>query len=273
MLGRGADHDPADRHRGDRPALHNPVLLAEQAATLDLLSGGRLDFGVGRGYRRNEFDGFCLPIDEAEERFEEALDVIVKSFTSETPFSHRGKHWCFADITVEPPPAQRPHPPIWMAAGSPASVRKVAARGFNLLLDQFASPEQLGERIALFKAEAAARGRKVGPMEIAVARNCFVAYDAAEKAAAIDRQIAAHQRMVALSRHADGGHKSHILAYADDPGATEASALIGMPDEIARGLEALRAVGVHYVLLNGGAEARDSLRRLTKEMMPAFGDA
>src|SRR5260221_5965305 len=96
---------------------HNPVLLAEQAATLDLLSGGRLDFGVGKGYRRNEFDGFCMRIEDAEARFEEAIEVIIRAWTADQRFSHRGKHWHFEDIVVEPPPAQRPHPPIWMAAG------------------------------------------------------------------------------------------------------------------------------------------------------------
>ena len=59
---------------------HNPVLLAEQAATLDLLSGGRLDFGIGKGYRWNEFAGFCVPMEEADERFEEVLDVITQGF-------------------------------------------------------------------------------------------------------------------------------------------------------------------------------------------------
>src|SRR5213596_4080745 len=67
-------------------AWHNPVLLAEQAATIDLLSNGRLDFGIGKGYRHNEFAGFCIPMEEADARFEEALDVITKAFTSETPF-------------------------------------------------------------------------------------------------------------------------------------------------------------------------------------------
>ena len=61
---------------------HNPVLLAEQAATIDLLSGGRLDFGVGKGYRPNEFAGFCVPIEEADARFNECLDVVVKCWTS-----------------------------------------------------------------------------------------------------------------------------------------------------------------------------------------------
>src|SRR6184192_265404 len=90
-------------------AWHNPVLLAEQAATLDLLSGGRLDFGIGKGYRHNEFAGFCIPMQESDVRFEEALEVITKSFTSETPFSHNGRYWQFDNIVVEPPTAQKPH--------------------------------------------------------------------------------------------------------------------------------------------------------------------
>ena len=99
---------------------HNPVLLAEQAATIDLMSNGRLEFGVGKGYRHNEFASFCIPIEEAEERFEEGLALILKSWTSEERFSHHGKFWHFEDIIVEPPTAQKPHPPIWMAAGNPA---------------------------------------------------------------------------------------------------------------------------------------------------------
>src|SRR5258708_14703899 len=70
---------------------HNPVLLAEQVATLDLLSGGRFDFGFGKGYLHNEFSGFCIPMEEDDECFEESLEVIVKAFTSDDPFSHHGK--------------------------------------------------------------------------------------------------------------------------------------------------------------------------------------
>src|SRR3954470_16673042 len=108
---------------------HNPVLLAEQAATIDLLSGGRLEFGVGKGYRHNEFASFCIPQEEADDRFEESLALILKSWTSNERFSHHGKYWNFEDIIVEPPTQQKPHPPIWMAAGNPDSIRKVARRG------------------------------------------------------------------------------------------------------------------------------------------------
>ena len=75
----------------------------------------------------------------ADARFEEALAIITKAWTSEQRFSHHGRFWTFNDILVEPPTSQKPHPPFWMAAGSPASIRRVAMRGYNLLLDQFAA--------------------------------------------------------------------------------------------------------------------------------------
>jgi alkanesulfonate monooxygenase SsuD/methylene tetrahydromethanopterin reductase-like flavin-dependent oxidoreductase (luciferase family) len=252
---------------------HNPVLVAEQAGTIDLLSGGRLDFGVGKGYRHNEFAGFCLPIEEADARFNESLDVIVKSWTSKRRFSHHGKYWQFEDIIVEPPTAQKPHPPIWMGAGSPDSIRQVAARGYNLLLDQFASFEAVAERIALFKAAVEARGRVFDPMEVGVARAYFVAKDQADKDAAVERRLEAQRRLAAISNPTDGTKsKSSIMAFSDTREASEESALYGTPDEIAQKLEKLRQLGVSYILLNGGGPAEDSLRRFASEVMPAFRD-
>ncbi|MBV8576690.1 MAG: LLM class flavin-dependent oxidoreductase, partial [Acetobacteraceae bacterium] len=174
---------------------HNPVLLAEQAATLDLLSGGRLDFGVGKGYRYNEFAGFCLPMEEADSRFEESLEVITNAFTCETPFSYRGKYWQFDNIVVEPPTAQKPHPPLWMGAGSPNSVREVAQRRFNMLLGQHALAEETLEHVAQFKSEVEARGGVFAPMRIAVARAVHVAKDPADKTAAIERRYQGHMRI------------------------------------------------------------------------------
>lgn len=257
---------------------HNPVLLAEQAATLDLLSGGRLDFGIGKGYRWNEFRGFCVPMEEADARFEEALDVLLQAWTSDRPFSHRGKYWQFADIVVEPPCAQRPHPPIWMGAGSDASIRQVAERGFNLLLEQFATPAEIAHRIALFRAEVEARGRRFDPMQVGVTRAFYVAPNLAEAEAGLERRLAGHNRMMALARRPDGPSRGPAQHDHDPRAANEASAMYGSPDEIARKLEALRAAGVGYVLLNGagsggGERGRDSLRRFAHEIMPHFADA
>jgi alkanesulfonate monooxygenase SsuD/methylene tetrahydromethanopterin reductase-like flavin-dependent oxidoreductase (luciferase family) len=224
---------------------HNPVILAEQAATLDLLSGGRLDFGIGKGYRYNEFTGFAIPLEEADARFEEALAIIAKAWTSEQRFSHRGRFWTFNDILVEPPTSQKPHPPFWMAAGSPASIRRVAERGYNLILDQFAAFDVIGERIALFKAECAARvgpapfapakarvgpapfapakerGRACNPMGIALARDMHVADDQSAKDAALERNRQFHERILSVARWPDRVGGSHILAYGHAPEGCE----------------------------------------------------
>ncbi len=252
---------------------HNPVLLAEQAATIDLLSGGRLDFGVGKGYRHGEFSGFCVPIEEADARFNESLDVITKAWTAKQRFSHHGRYWHFDDIIVEPPTAQKPHPPMWMAAGSPDSIRQVAERGYNLLLDQFASFEAIAERIAIFKSEVERRGRAYDPMEVGVARAFFVAKDETDKQAALERRLEAQRRLAAASSAPGMKNTASIMAFSDTREASEESALYGTPDEIARKLENLRALGVEYVLLNGGGGlAHDSLSRFARELMPAFAD-
>src|SRR3984893_13660056 len=212
---------------------HNPVLLAEQAATIDLMSNGRLEFGVGKGYRHNEFASFCIPPEEADERFEEGLALILKSWTSEERFSHHGKYWHFENIIVEPPAAQKPHPPIWMAAGNPSSISKVAERGCKLLLDQFASTATIVERFNLFKTETEKRGRRFDPMDVGVCRAFYVAKDAADKARAVETRLAAQRRITSLAAAADGKNKSSMLTFADTREASEESALFGTPDEIA----------------------------------------
>ena len=246
---------------------HNPVLLAEQAATLDLLSEGRLDFGIGMGYRYREFAGFCIPMEEAEERFDESLDVILKAWTSDAPWSHRGKYWQFEDVVVEPPTAQKPHPPLWMGAGSPASIKKVAAQGYKLLLDQYASVEEIGERIALFRAEVEARGRTFDPLSVAVTRSINVVNTPAELQKAFENRIAARRRIDRLTLRPDRKNEKRMMA--DE--AICAGALYGTPDEVAAKLEALRKAGAEYVLLNS-AGGPASLRRFAHELRPAFAN-
>jgi len=248
---------------------HNPVLLAEQVATLDLMSNGRFDFGIGKGYRHSEFKGFQIAPEEAEARFEEALEIVTRAFTSRERFSHKGRFWHFEDIVVEPPPAQSPHPPFWVAAGNPHSIARAGERGFNLILDQYASPEALGERIAIYKAAREAAGRSFNPMQVAVARQLYIAKDKADKEAALSRQAGYTKRTVDVARAPDAKTGSHVLAYADRAGATEEYALYGTPDEIAGMLESLRKANVDYILLTiaGGV---DQLRRFAREIMPAF---
>jgi alkanesulfonate monooxygenase SsuD/methylene tetrahydromethanopterin reductase-like flavin-dependent oxidoreductase (luciferase family) len=248
---------------------HNPVLLAEEAATLDLLSAGRLDLGIGKGYRHSEFKGFQISAEVADVRFEEALAVMMRAWTTRERFSHKGRFWHFEDIVVEPPPAQKPHPPLWMAAGNPVSIRRAAARGLNLILDQYASPATLGERIAIYRGEREANGLGFDPMQVAVARQLYVAKDKADKDAALVRQAEYTRRTIDASRYPSAKGGSHVLAYADRAGATEENALYGTSEEIREMIDALRDNGVAYVLLTiaGGV---DQLRRFAREVMPAF---
>jgi alkanesulfonate monooxygenase SsuD/methylene tetrahydromethanopterin reductase-like flavin-dependent oxidoreductase (luciferase family) len=91
--------------------LHHPLTLAEQAATADVLSGGRLEFGVGRGSIPTQFHGFGIPVAENRARFDEALEIIRLAWTRER-FSYRGTFYQVENLEVVPRPLQRPHPPI-----------------------------------------------------------------------------------------------------------------------------------------------------------------
>jgi alkanesulfonate monooxygenase SsuD/methylene tetrahydromethanopterin reductase-like flavin-dependent oxidoreductase (luciferase family) len=163
---------------------------------------------------------------------------------------------------------------MWMAAGNPDSIRQVAARGYNLLLDQFASFETVAERIGIFKTAVEARGRAYDPMDVGVARAFYVAKDQADKEAALERRLEAQHRLATVSNAPDGTKsKASIMAFSDTREASEESALYGTPDEIARKLGRLRELGVGYVLLNGGGPAQDSLRRFAREVMPGFAQA
>jgi alkanesulfonate monooxygenase SsuD/methylene tetrahydromethanopterin reductase-like flavin-dependent oxidoreductase (luciferase family) len=239
---------------------HNPVLLAEQIATLDLLSDGRVDAGIGKGYRLKEFDGFYIALEEADARFNECLEVMTTAWKSETPWSHQGTYWKFDDVVVEPPSAQQPHPPLWMGAGSPSSVKQVAALGFNLLLGQFDSFETITELISIFKAEVEARGHVFDPMTAAVARSVNIVDSASEYEQALETRMAGRRRTQGLAKRPN---------FQDTREAAEAGTLYGSPDEISVKLQGLRDAGVEYVLLNspGGIS---TLRRFAQDVKPAF---
>jgi alkanesulfonate monooxygenase SsuD/methylene tetrahydromethanopterin reductase-like flavin-dependent oxidoreductase (luciferase family) len=115
--------------------LHSPVKMAEEAATADVLSGGRLEFGVGRGTAPVHYVGYNIPQEESRERFEEALEVILKAWTSDR-LSYQGAYFHAQDLAVVPKPIQKPHPPIRLAANSPDTFAIAGRLGFPI----FASP-------------------------------------------------------------------------------------------------------------------------------------
>jgi alkanesulfonate monooxygenase SsuD/methylene tetrahydromethanopterin reductase-like flavin-dependent oxidoreductase (luciferase family) len=250
---------------------HNPVLLAEQAATLDVLSNGRFDFGVGKGYRPNEFERFCIPLEEATERFEESMALIRKALTADERFSHESKRWRFADIIVEPPPVQQPHPPLWLAAGRPESLKQAARDGYNLLLDQFNSFDLTLERVRIYREAAEAAGRAFDPMSVGVARGLAIVRNEEERAQALVKRMQALGRMNRLASSADGSYVSSMASDPDTRKAAEDGTLIGTPDEIIERIGRLRDGGVEYILLSGALANPAQLRIFAEEIMPAFG--
>ena len=249
---------------------HNPILLAEQAATVDLLSDGRLDLGVGKGYRASEFAGFCIPQEEAEERFEEAVAVLRKAWTGTGRFSHDGPRWHYRDVVVEPRPVQQPHPPLWMAAGSRASVERAAREGFNLLLDQIAPVELSLQRVRWYRDALAAAGRTQQSGTVALARSLQFADSEAQRHDQRQVRKRVLERIGDLAR-GEGAERYHnAISLADADLAADDAALIGSNAEIVDRLETLAAGGVDMVLLIDPAGSIDSLRRFAAEIMPAF---
>jgi alkanesulfonate monooxygenase SsuD/methylene tetrahydromethanopterin reductase-like flavin-dependent oxidoreductase (luciferase family) len=248
---------------------HNPVLLAEQAATLDLLSGGRLDFGVGKGYRWNEFAGFCVAMEEADARFDEAMDVITKSFVSDEPFSHYGKYWQYENIVVEPPSATRPHPPFWMGAGSPESIRRAAREGYNLLLDQIAPIDVIIERVRVFREECEAAGRRYDPMMVGVTRGLQIVHNEEERKRAILTRREVLKNIGDLAR-GPGAERYHHLKDDPDTFELDDAPLLGTPEEIIERLKRLEAGGVENVLFAAPGASIAGLRTFAEEIMPAF---
>jgi alkanesulfonate monooxygenase SsuD/methylene tetrahydromethanopterin reductase-like flavin-dependent oxidoreductase (luciferase family) len=253
---------------------HNPALLAEQAATVDMLSNGRLDFGIGRGYRYSEFAGFCIPMSEAEERYSEALEVIRKAWTSPGRFSHHGKRWNFADVVIEPAPTQTPHPPLWVGAGNLDVIRAVAREGIKVLLDQLSTPEVCGQRLAAYRDAVQAGGRVFNPMDVGLTRGLHLAMNAREREHqhALRAQFLEHVRRLTVNPDAIAGTLAMAATGAGFHEATEQTTLIGTPDEIIGRLRKLETQGIGYVLLMDLEGSLDALRTFAREVMPAFSD-
>jgi alkanesulfonate monooxygenase SsuD/methylene tetrahydromethanopterin reductase-like flavin-dependent oxidoreductase (luciferase family) len=155
--------------------LFNPVYVAEELATLDVLSGGRVLFGIGVGYRDVEFDAFGVRKSDRAARLEESLQVIRRLWT-EDEVSFEGRFFRIPKVQVRTRPLQRPHPPIWVAAQADAGVRRAARVGDVLFLNPQARIATLREQADLFRRTRHELGRPV-PEEMACHKEVFIAPD------------------------------------------------------------------------------------------------
>jgi len=139
----------------------NPLRKAEDFAMLDILSGGRLNFGAGRGAYPKHFAGFRVPPLESRERYEEALEIIEQAWTQES-FSYQGKFWQIPELSVSPKPLQKPHPPIYRGSASPEGFAAAGAKGHGVLAVPWLTLD-VKSGLATYRAALQAHGHSAVP--------------------------------------------------------------------------------------------------------------
>ena len=176
--------------------LHHPVELAEQLATLDVISGGRLVFGAGLGHRDAENRAMGHDPKDRVGRLVEGLEVIERLWSGE-PVTYRGAHFQLDDVQISMRPVQQPRPPIWLAANADAGVRRAARLADAWLLNAHATLPTLERQLALFHAARRAAGRPPA-RETPLKRECYVAPDRVtalrEAGPFLDAKYAAYRR-------------------------------------------------------------------------------
>jgi alkanesulfonate monooxygenase SsuD/methylene tetrahydromethanopterin reductase-like flavin-dependent oxidoreductase (luciferase family) len=149
--------------------LHHALRLAEEYATLDVLSGGRLEYGIGRGFLRYALDVFGIDESESPARYREAAEIIVAAWTAKGPISYRGEFSDVVDYEFFPAPLQKPHPPIYASAVlTPESYVWTAEKGFHLATACFVpNKEGVREGIALYRETLEAAGHDPASRDVA----------------------------------------------------------------------------------------------------------
>ncbi|MGZ5121402.1 MAG: LLM class flavin-dependent oxidoreductase [Burkholderiales bacterium] len=261
--------------------LHHPLIIAEEIAMLDLLSGGRTDVGLGRGYQRYEFERFGLELDSGGKRWDESIDILLKAFEGK-PFSYDGKLFKFPETSVFPQPVQRPHPPIWITAQSAYSLEAAVRRGFNVLTGGFGVPiERLAEFGKLFDRVVEEAKPPKRPL-VGVQRAVYVTKDAADAREAAEQARWNMRVTLSLRNNYERVENGKAIAVPapSEPDMDELLdryLIIGTPDTCIRQIQRVKdLVGITHFncsfWLGDLQQARvlRSMELFSREVMPAF---
>jgi len=251
--------------------LYHPVLLAEEIATLDVVTEGRLVFGVGLGYRPEEFDYFGVPFRQRAARLEEMLELMPRLWTEDEVDFH-GRFWDLDHVTPHLRPVQSPHPPIWIGAHSLAGARRAGR-----LADAYACPpetpvEEVAERYAAVKEGFDARGKAFGPQPLR--RNVLVA-DTREKALTEYARVAQGRYITYAQRGLDVMDGTDL--ERDFAAAVAGHAVIGTPEDVTKQLlDLVTTLPADPLLVRPQWPTMDAdetiaaIRRLGAEVVPAI---
>ena len=151
--------------------LYNPVILAEELATLDIVTRGMLDVGIGLGYRGDEFGLLNVPFEQRVSRFDEALDIMKLCWAMDD-FDYHGRHWQIEGATPHIACVQQPHPPLWVGAHSRAGARRAGRVGDQFIIPPEYDIHEMRVRLGIMAAGFAERGKTMGHQPLR--RNAFV---------------------------------------------------------------------------------------------------
>ncbi|HEV2546510.1 MAG TPA: LLM class flavin-dependent oxidoreductase [Stellaceae bacterium] len=266
--------------------LHHPIRVAEQWATLDLLSGGRVDFAAGRGYDRREYKPFAVSFEDNQSIFEEGMALVRRLWSSDERLSHHGKHYHFDDVAITPKPVQRPIP-MYVASFSQPSIELAGRLGSGLIVAPFAAAITFGglQQVAeLYHSTCAKHGQK--PQRLMCSYFTHFADNPVQEAAARARQIRYYKECVIAAfpgdpKTAPPSYRYFIgmvdrLQKVRPEDLTENSVLLGKPQQMIDTLKKVEAAGVAEVILyfNVGlkphAQVKDEMARFMEEVAPTF---
>jgi alkanesulfonate monooxygenase SsuD/methylene tetrahydromethanopterin reductase-like flavin-dependent oxidoreductase (luciferase family) len=268
--------------------LHHPIRVAEQWATLDLLSNGRVDFAVGRGYDRREYQPFHVSFEDNQGIFEEGLELVRALWAAEGRMSHHGQHYSFDDVRITPKPVQKPIP-TYVGSFSKPSIELAARLGCGLIVAPFAAAISFGglKQVADLYHEACARHGKT-PGRLMCSYFAHFADTKEGENAQRARQIRYYQECAIPALPSDPKSTPPSYRYFVDmvdrlrkvkpQDLTENSVLLGTPAQIADTLKKVEAAGFEEVILyfNVGlkphSQVKDEMARFMDEVAPAFGD-
>ncbi len=272
---------------------HNPVRLAEQAAMVDILSNGRLDMGMGRGYQQQEFDRFGIPIAESRDRFIECLDIMLKAW-SPGQFSYQGKYWKVPPTEVFPKPVQKPHPPLYVAtSGTKDTVEWIAQKGYRMMRGgAFTEPESVKQRHDQYVDLRRAAGHKEADVQRDIlgsplSRKIYVSETSEEaqhlpakhvmwfQQALLREALPADPKALDLPQYAY--HRANMAKRAQETWDTVFQQdIYGTVDECVRKIKVFQGTGVETMALwfdYGGMDQQKvlkSMERFAKHVMPVF---
>ncbi len=239
-------------------AFYHPLRLAEEIALLDILSGGRVKWGAGRGFNPTEFKAFGVSIEESHARFREAVDIVVRAWTSER-LTYKGKFFSFEDVEVLPKPLQQPHPPVWTAAGSPGAIEWAASAGYSILMDPHATHGEIGKKREFYQQALEAHGYSIEGREIPMARLLAIA-STDNEAAEVARQGARWMLRTYIDPNMFGV-VDPVQRYADQV------IIHGTPERVVDEIARLREE-IHLDYIIGAPLSHETFMLLTDRVLP-----